>query len=75
MRCSAACGGKRDLVAAEPGPVVTDNGMLTVIAAEPLGAMHAPDIVLVPGGPGEVAAASAARSCSGWPPWRRPPPG
>ena len=43
-------------VAAEPGPVVTDNGMLTVIAAEPLGAMHAPDIVLVPGGPGEVAA-------------------
>jgi transcriptional regulator GlxA family with amidase domain len=43
-------------VGVERGPVLTDNGMLTVIAAEPLGAMVSPDIVLVPGGPGEVAA-------------------
>ncbi len=43
-------------VAAEPGPVRTDNGMLTVIAGRSLEQAGQPDIVLVPGGPGEVAA-------------------
>jgi putative intracellular protease/amidase len=41
-------------VAAEPGPVSTDNGMLTIIAERSLEREQQPDIVLVPGGPGEV---------------------
>jgi putative intracellular protease/amidase len=43
-------------VAAESGPVRTDNGMLTLVAERSLSDVPAPDIVLVPGGPGEVAA-------------------
>jgi putative intracellular protease/amidase len=43
-------------VAAEPGSVVTDNGMLSVVAERSIDDLAAPDIVLVPGGPGEVAA-------------------
>jgi transcriptional regulator GlxA family with amidase domain len=43
-------------VAAEPGPVRTDNGMLTLVAEHSLADAGQPDIVLVPGGPGEVAA-------------------
>ncbi len=43
-------------VAAEAGPVRTDNGMLTLIAERSLEQAPRPDIVLVPGGPGEVAA-------------------
>jgi putative intracellular protease/amidase len=43
-------------VAAEPGPVTTDNGMLTLIAERSIDDASEPDIVLVPGGPGEVAA-------------------
>ncbi len=43
-------------VAAEPGPVSTDNGMLTLIAGHSFEQVPRPDIVLVPGGPGEVAA-------------------
>jgi transcriptional regulator GlxA family with amidase domain len=43
-------------VAAEPGPVRTDNGMLTLLAEHSLADAGQPDIVLVPGGPGEVAA-------------------
>jgi putative intracellular protease/amidase len=43
-------------VAAERGPVSTDNGMLTLLAKHSLGDVRQPDIVLVPGGPGEVAA-------------------
>jgi transcriptional regulator GlxA family with amidase domain len=43
-------------VAAEPGPVKTDNGMLTLVAEGSLEQASKPDIVLVPGGPGEVAA-------------------
>ncbi len=42
--------------AAEAGPVQTDNGMLTLLAERPLSEVERPDIVLVPGGPGEVAA-------------------
>jgi putative intracellular protease/amidase len=41
-------------VATEAGPVTTDNGMLTVLAARTLEQERQPDIVLVPGGPGEV---------------------
>jgi putative intracellular protease/amidase len=41
-------------VATEAGPVTTDNGMLTVIAERSLEQERQPDIVLVPGGPGEI---------------------
>ena len=43
-------------VAHEPGPVHTDNGMLTILAERSLDDAGRPEIVLVPGGPGEVAA-------------------
>ncbi|MHB8241098.1 MAG: DJ-1/PfpI family protein [Solirubrobacteraceae bacterium] len=49
-------------VAAERGPVATDNGTLTILAQRSLAEMRGADILLVPGGPGEVAtrAGSAA---------------
>jgi transcriptional regulator GlxA family with amidase domain len=43
-------------VASEAGPVRTDNGMLTLMAEHSLEQVERPDIVLVPGGPGEVGA-------------------
>jgi putative intracellular protease/amidase len=43
-------------VAAQAGPVSTDNGMLTLLADSALEQVPEPDVVLVPGGPGEVAA-------------------
>ena len=43
-------------IAPEAGPVRTDNGMLTLIAERSLDELTEPDILLVPGGPGEVAA-------------------
>ena len=43
-------------VAEQAGPVRTDNGMLTLLAERSIDEEPAPDIVLVPGGPGEVAA-------------------
>ena len=49
-------GARVTFVAAEPGPVRTDNRMLTVHAERSLDELAAPDVVLVPGGPGEVAA-------------------
>lgn len=48
-------GARVTFVAAEAGPVHTDNGMLTLIAEQALNQTQRPDIVLVPGGPGEVA--------------------
>jgi transcriptional regulator GlxA family with amidase domain len=48
-------GGSVTFVAAEAGPVRTDNGMLRVHAERSLAEVRAPEIVLVPGGPGEVA--------------------
>jgi putative intracellular protease/amidase len=48
-------GGRVTFVAAERGPVRTDNGMLSLIAERSLAEVPAPEIVLVPGGPGEVA--------------------
>jgi transcriptional regulator GlxA family with amidase domain len=47
-------------VAAEPGPVHTDNGMLTLMAERSIEDVPRPEVVLVPGGPGEVAARAGA---------------
>ncbi len=49
-------GASLSFVASEPGPVTTDNGMLTLLAEHSISEVPAADIVLVPGGPGEVAA-------------------
>jgi transcriptional regulator GlxA family with amidase domain len=49
-------GASARFVAVESGPVTTDNGMLTLVAEDSLKGASEPDIVLVPGGPGEVAA-------------------
>ncbi|MCW2970614.1 MAG: glutamine amidotransferase [Solirubrobacterales bacterium] len=49
-------GAEVKFLARETGPVRTDNGMLTLMAEHALEDMAHPDIVLVPGGPGEVAA-------------------
>jgi transcriptional regulator GlxA family with amidase domain len=49
-------GARVTFAAAQAGPVTTDNGMLSVNAELALSQIPAPDIVLVPGGPGEVAA-------------------
>jgi putative intracellular protease/amidase len=48
-------GAKVTFVAAAAGAVRTDNDMLTVQADRALAEVGEPDIVLVPGGPGEVA--------------------
>ncbi len=53
-------GASLSFVAAEPGPVTTDNGMLTLVAEHSISEVPSPDIVLVPGGPGEVAARAGA---------------
>jgi transcriptional regulator GlxA family with amidase domain len=49
-------GASIQFVAAEPGTVRTDNGMLALLAERSLDDVPRPDVVLVPGGPGEVAA-------------------
>jgi putative intracellular protease/amidase len=49
-------GASLTFVAAVPGPVRTDNGMLTLVAERSIEDVAHPDIVVVPGGPGEVAA-------------------
>jgi transcriptional regulator GlxA family with amidase domain len=49
--------GARVMFAApEAGPVGTDNGMLTILAECSLAEVERPEIVLVPGGPGDVVA-------------------
>jgi putative intracellular protease/amidase len=48
-------------VATEQGPVRTDNGMLTLLAERSIDELSSPEIVLVPGGPGEVAARAGSR--------------
>ncbi len=45
-------------LAPEPGPVRTDNGMLTVVAEGRYEDVPEPDVVVVPGGPGTRAALS-----------------
>jgi transcriptional regulator GlxA family with amidase domain len=49
-------GAEVEFLACETGPVRTDNGMLTLMAEHALEDMAHPDILVVPGGPGEVAA-------------------
>ncbi|HYM44771.1 MAG TPA: DJ-1/PfpI family protein [Solirubrobacteraceae bacterium] len=49
-------GARTTFVAVQSGPVMTDNGALTLVAERSLDEVGDPDIVLVPGGPGEVAA-------------------
>jgi transcriptional regulator GlxA family with amidase domain len=49
-------GARATFVASTQGPVRTDNDMLSLVADCSLQDMPAPEIVLVPGGPGEVAA-------------------
>ncbi len=48
-------GARVTFVGAQAGPVRTDNGMLTLMAETAVSEFPDPDIVLVPGGPGEVA--------------------
>jgi putative intracellular protease/amidase len=43
-------GARVRFVAIEPGPHLTDNKQLTMMADEPLGAVAHPEIVMVPGG-------------------------
>jgi transcriptional regulator GlxA family with amidase domain len=47
---------KLQFVASEPGLLRTDNGMLGLLADRSIEEVPAPDVVVVPGGPGEVAA-------------------
>jgi putative intracellular protease/amidase len=47
-------GARVTFVAQEPGPVCTDRGMLTILAEKAIDDVRMPDILLVPGGPGEV---------------------
>ncbi|HEV2981591.1 MAG TPA: DJ-1/PfpI family protein [Solirubrobacteraceae bacterium] len=49
-------GATTKFVAAEPGEITTDNGVLTMVAKHSLDELPDPDVVVVPGGPGEVAA-------------------
>ena len=51
-------------VAAEPGPKRSADGALALVADRPLDAMATPDIVLVPGGVGELAMRDDARVTS-----------
>jgi putative intracellular protease/amidase len=49
-------GARVTFVAAEAGPVLTDNGMLGLVAERSIDEVPTADILLIPGGPGEVAA-------------------
>jgi transcriptional regulator GlxA family with amidase domain len=49
-------GARVTFLAVEAGPVATDNGMLSVLAQRPLSDLPEPEILLVPGGPGEAVA-------------------
>jgi transcriptional regulator GlxA family with amidase domain len=53
-------GARVHFVAAGTDPVKTDNGMLTLLPERTLAQMTEPEIVLVPGGPGEVAQRAGA---------------
>ncbi|MEU1709754.1 DJ-1/PfpI family protein [Streptomyces sp. NPDC005706] len=52
---SRAPGAETVFVAERPGPVRTDTGALAVVADRSLDEVPAPDVVLVPGGPGQSA--------------------
>jgi transcriptional regulator GlxA family with amidase domain len=49
-------GARVRFVAVEAGPLTSDNGMLSLVAEAALADVVEPDVVLVPGGPGEVGA-------------------
>jgi putative intracellular protease/amidase len=49
-------GARVTFIAARPGPLRTDNGMLELVAERSLEEAGQPDIFLVPGGPGDVVA-------------------
>lgn len=49
-------GGRVRFVAKKAGPVTTDTRMLTIVAEAAIADVPRPDILLVPGGPGEEAA-------------------
>ncbi|HTA12811.1 MAG TPA: DJ-1/PfpI family protein [Solirubrobacteraceae bacterium] len=49
-------GARVTFMAVKPGPVRTDNGMLELVAERALEQAGEPDIILVPGGPGDVVA-------------------
>jgi transcriptional regulator GlxA family with amidase domain len=53
-------GARVTFVAERTGPLRTDNGMLTIEAQRSLDELRHPEIALVPGGPGEVAARAGA---------------
>jgi len=53
-------GARATFVAERPGLVRTDNGMLSLLAERSLAELPRPEIVVVPGGPGEVAARAGA---------------
>ena len=48
-------GAKVKFVAKEPGPKRTDAGSLALVADYALGEVTSPDIIVVPGGPGQMA--------------------
>src|SRR3954454_1125649 len=54
-------GARVTFLATEAGPVRTDNGMLTIEAERSLAELPDPDVVVVPGGPGEVAQRAGAQ--------------
>jgi transcriptional regulator GlxA family with amidase domain len=43
-------------VAREPGPKPTDHGALALVATHPIADVPSPDVIVVPGGPGEASA-------------------
>jgi transcriptional regulator GlxA family with amidase domain len=45
-------GARTTFIAAEPGPVRTDNGMLTLMAERSLDELPRPELIMVPGGMG-----------------------
>ncbi len=55
-------GARVSFVAAQAGPVSTDSRMLTVLAERSIAETDRPQIVLVPGGPGEVDARAGAET-------------
>jgi transcriptional regulator GlxA family with amidase domain len=58
-------GAQLRFVAAEPGPITTDNGILTVQVEHSIEELPHPEVIVVPGGPGEVAARAGERLL-GW---------
>jgi putative intracellular protease/amidase len=47
-------------VAERPGPITVDTGRLALVADTPFADLPAPDVLLVPGGPGDVAERAGA---------------